>query len=396
VESFEVAIVGGGPAGLATGLFLIDAKPALAERVVLLEKEKYPRDKFCGGALGDRADDLLATIGVRVDVPSVDIAGLSIKTQDGEICGRIDHAGRIIRRIEYDHELARIARSRGLRIEEDTKVENLEFDASGVTLTTSRGPLRANAVVGADGVGSVVRRAMGLGAGKYRVQVVELDTEPVESDRPRDLMHFDLTDRNLTGYAWDFPTIVEGKQMVCRGVGHVKLDDRKLDIQAILGRRLTDIGLDIGRYRLKRFAERGFEKHAPYAAPRVALVGEAAGIDATSGEGIAQAIEYGAFAGPYLVEKVAANDFSFRDWVPRLNRTKVGWDLGMREWLAPPFYGPNRARLERHIVMVPEFVTCSLQSFAGKPVSNVRFVGGCVRQALRALSSKVLRGWSGP
>src|SRR5204862_7321132 len=131
----------------------------------LLEKDKYPRDKLCGGALGGRADDFLATIGVRVDVPSVDIAGLSIKTQEGEICGRIDHAGRIIRRIEYDNELARIARSRGLRIEEDTKVEKLEFDASGVTITTPRGPFRANAVVGADGVGSVVRKAIGLGAG---------------------------------------------------------------------------------------------------------------------------------------------------------------------------------------------------------------------------------------
>jgi len=42
MESFEVAIVGGGPAGLATGLFLIDAEPSLAEDIVVLEKEKYP------------------------------------------------------------------------------------------------------------------------------------------------------------------------------------------------------------------------------------------------------------------------------------------------------------------------------------------------------------------
>jgi flavin-dependent dehydrogenase len=394
MDSYEVAIVGGGPAGIATALFLANASPGLTDRIVILEKETYPRDKFCGGALGSRADDLLASIGVRVDVPSVDIAGLSVRTMEGEICERLDRVGRVVRRIEYDHELARIARARGLRIEEGAKVTRLEVGADSVTLQSERGMLRANAVIGADGVGSFVRRAMGIGSGKLRAQVVELDTEPVASDRPRDVLHFDIADRDFTGYAWDFPTVVDGKPLVCRGVYHLKLDDRDVDICAILERRLADIGLEMSRYRLKRFAERGFERHQPYAAPHVALVGEAAGIDALSGEGIAQAIEYGAFAGRYLAERIEASDLSFDDWTTSLGRAKVGYDLRMREWLLPYYFGRHRARIDRHLVMMPEMIICSLEQFAGKPISNLRFAGGVAREAWSALSARVRR-WRG-
>jgi flavin-dependent dehydrogenase len=390
MESYELAIVGGGPAGIATALFLMDASPSLTERIVVLEKETYPRDKFCGGALGARADDLLATIGVRVDVPSVKIAGISVRTQEGEICERLDYIGRVVRRIEYDHELARVARARGLRIDEGAKVDELEVGSSGVTLHTQRGTLRANAVVGADGVGSFVRRAIGLGAGKLRAQVIELDTEPVATDRARDVLHFDVADRGFSGYAWDFPTIVDGEPQVCRGVYHIKLDDHPVDITAILERRLSELGLSIGRYRVKRFSERGFERQLTYAVPRVALVGEAAGIDGLSGEGIAQAIEYGAFAGRYLAEKIAVSDFSFRDWASSLAKAKVGFDLRMRELLMPLYFGSNRARVERHLVLMPEFVTCTLEQFAGKPLSNFKFARAFAQETFRALSTRFL------
>jgi flavin-dependent dehydrogenase len=390
MDSCEVAIVGGGPAGLATALFLANANPELTDRIVVLEKETYPRDKFCGGALGGRADDLLGTIGVRVDVPSVDIAGLSVKTHEGQICERLKHVGRVVRRIEYDHELARIVRARAIRIEEGAKVGRLERDSTGVTLESSRGTLRAKVLIGADGVGSFVRRAIGINAGKLRAQVIELDTEPVDSDPPRDVLHFDIADRDFTGYAWDFPTIVNGRPLVCRGVYHLKLDDREVDIGALLERRLEERGLVMSRYKQKRFAERGFERQLPYAVPRIALVGEAAGIDALSGEGIAQAIEYGAFAGRYLADKIGAGDLSFRDWATSLARAKVGYDLRMREWLLPYYFGKHRASIDRHIVMMPEVIVCSLETFAGQPISNLRFARGVAREAWRTVSSKLL------
>jgi flavin-dependent dehydrogenase len=390
-QTCAIAIVGGGPAGLATALFLADADPHALERIVVLEKESYPRDKICGGAIAARADDLLATIGVRVEVPDVVVDGFSVKSTDVEVCERRGQIGRVVRRIEFDHALARIARVRGVRIEEGARVSQLQRDDHGVTIETARGTFRAQAVVGADGVGSIVRRALGVGAGALRAQVIELDTEPVASDRARDLLHFDIADRGFTGYAWDFPTVVDGKALVCRGVYHLKTGEDEVDIRARLAQRLAQRGLDIENYTQKRFAERGFEPHEPYSAPRALLVGEAAGIDAVTGEGIAQAIEYGACAGRYLAEKLARGDFSFRDWPARLAKSKVGIDLRARHYLLPFYFGRHRGWFERHFTMHPEFVAASVEQFAGRSVSQLTWARATA-SAVWSLASGALRG----
>jgi flavin-dependent dehydrogenase len=393
-QTCEIAIVGGGPAGIATALFLVHADPRSAERIVVLEKERYPRDKFCGGAIGARADELLATIGVRVEVPDVVVDGFSVKSRDADVCERRGRIGRVVRRIEFDHALANVARARGVRIEEGARVSRVDIDASGVTLETARGKFRAQAVVGADGVGSFVRRALGVSTGALRAQVIELDTEAVASDPARDVLHFDISDREFNGYAWDFPTIVGGKALVCRGVYHLMMDDRDTDIRARLAQRLRERGLDIEHYTCKRFAERGFEPHEPYAAPRALLVGEAAGIDAVTGEGIAQAIEYGAVAGRYLADKRASADFSFRDWPQCLAKSKVGTDLRVRHFLLPYYFGRHRAWFERYFTMHPEFVAASVDQFAGRPVSQMTWARATA-SAMWGLASGTLRGLRG-
>jgi flavin-dependent dehydrogenase len=368
----DVVIVGGGPAGLATALFLCHADPSRRGRVVVLEKERYPRDKFCGGGIGARADQALLRIGVSVDVPSVPIDGISVELAHGTMCVRAEPIGRVVRRIEYDHALARAAASRGVCIVEGAQVTGIRVAAEGVAVDSTAGAFRGRILVGADGVGSVVRRAMGLTPGALRAQVIELDTEPVPGDKDRGILHFDLSRGDLTGYAWDFPTLVGGEPLVSRGVYHLKTDERDVDIRALLAARLAERGLDIGRYRIKRFAERGFERHQPYAAPRVLLVGEAAGIDAFTGEGIAQAIGYGAFAGRYLAEKLAYRDFSFTDFTRRLARSDVGVETRIRARILPHFFGPRRAALERFALSSPALVTLGMEHFAGRHLSRLK------------------------
>jgi flavin-dependent dehydrogenase len=371
-DDADVIIVGGGPAGLSTAIFLLHTAPHLRGRVLILEKEHYPRDKFCAGGIGARADRLLASIGIDVDVPSVPIDGVSLKLPDGTVSVREGAVGRVVRRLEYDHALAKIAAARGARIREGAKATAVAVDAQGVTVETSEGTFRGRVLVGADGVGSFVRRAMGLAPGRLRAQVIELDTEEVPGDAARDLLHFDAADGRLTGYAWDFPTLVDGRALVCRGVYHLKLDDTSLDIRAMLAARLAERGLDIGRYTIKRFAERGFDLHEPFAAPRVVLVGEAAGIDGLTGEGIAQAIAYGAFAGPYLAEKLRTADLAFDDFAKRLARSPVGFELSVRARILPYFFGKNRAKVERFLLRTPDFVAMGVQHFAGRRLSPLK------------------------
>src|SRR6185369_9208180 len=102
-------------------------------RVLVLEKEHYPRDKFCAGGIGARADRLLASIGVRVDVPSVPIDGVSLRLPDGTLSVREGAVGRVVRRLEYDHALAKIAADRGAIVHEGAKATGISVDEKGVT-----------------------------------------------------------------------------------------------------------------------------------------------------------------------------------------------------------------------------------------------------------------------
>ena len=348
---FDVVIVGGGPAGTTTAIALAKADPARS--IALLEKASYPREKYCAGALGGRGEKILGELDAMPDVPSVPLEGISFAGAGGGRKECVGPIGRVVRRYEFDHALANTAARRGVTIVENARVEGLHVGHAGVghgvRVVTSGGEFRARVVVGADGVGSVVRKAMGHGAGRIRAQVLEIDTESVPSDLERSLIHFDLTDHSFTGYFWDFPTLVDGQPLQCRGIYRILLDDRPVDLAARLGERLAGMGLDLSRYRHKRFAERGYEPDLSLATRHMMLVGEAAGIDPVTGEGIAQAIEYGALAGPF-VSDVLAGRALLSNWTDVVRRSRLGWDLRKRTRMLPLFFGDLRAPAERFIV----------------------------------------------
>jgi flavin-dependent dehydrogenase len=376
-KAHDLAIVGGGPAGISTALHLVHYAPALAGRVVVLERERYPRDKYCAGAVGRRALRLLERIGVGVSVPSLPIHGVSLRFNGGSVLLREPDLGIVVRRIEFDHALAREAERRGVEVRDGTAVAGIEVDAEGVRVRSSNGTVDAMAVVGADGVGSAVRRSVGLARGRLRAQVIEVDTEPFAGDPARDTLHFDFTSGDLDGYAWDFPTLVGGEAFVCRGVYRIAQPGARAagdgeraagdDVRARLAQYLVSKNSDLSRYRLKRFAERGFEPGEPVSAPRVLLVGEAAGIDIATGEGIAQAIQYGALAGQYLARAFEHRSFGFSDWLGCVTRARLGWQLRQRLWAQERFYGKERALMEGLMLASPAGLRLGMQQFAGKP-----------------------------
>jgi menaquinone-9 beta-reductase len=249
---------------------------------------------------------------------------------------------------------------------------------------------RARAIVGADGVSGVTRRMTGFPRGELRAQVCELDTEAAPGDFSRDTVVFDFETLDLNGYCWDFPTLVAGKELVCRGayvihtMGH---DSPKARMDQYLRAR----GLSLASYKLKQFAERGFEPGADMAKPRVLLAGEAAGIDIATGEGIAQAIEYGMLAGSYLADAFERDNFLFSTWQQTVMRRHLGKQLRIRHLCYRFFYGKHRPRLARMLPKLDMWFRVGVQDFAGAPLSKLAlaqgaaiFLGQLAREGMRA------------
>lgn len=370
----DVIIIGGGPAGLSTALHLQAAAPAT--RLVVLEAERYPREKICAGGIGQRALTILGRLGVEVDCPMVKLDAVAMRIGGAEVVARVPSCGVVVRRVEFDHALARQAMARGIAVRDATPVAGIEVHDDHVRVTTEAGEvLRARAIVGADGVSGVTRRLTGFPRGMLRAQVVELDTGAASGDQPRDTIVFDFEIHDLHGYCWDFPTLVRGQELVCRGayvihnLGH---DSPKARIDQYLRAR----GLSLADYKLKQFAERGFEPGAEIARPRVLLAGEAAGIDIATGEGIAQAIEYGLLAGEYLARALERDNLLFSTWRHHVESRHLGRQLRIRHLAYRAFFSHRRPTLERVLPSLETLFRVGVQDFAGVPMSKLAIAQG--------------------
>lgn len=397
--SDPIVIVGAGPAGSTTALALLRAAPALRGRVLLLDKAAFPRDKFCAGGLGDRGWRWLEQLGAAPEaLPAAPVSAVRLRTPRTDLTARPGpRIGRVIRRQAFDAALVERAVGAGAELHEHTAVVGLVDEGEHVRVETSKGPLRASVVVGADGVGSVVRRVMGLPAGRFRAMVLEVDTPPADGDPPRDTILFDARDAALPGYAWDFPTIVDGASVWCRGVyvlrsevgaGPGSQPADQVDLARWLDAWLGEKGLGLSGLRQKRFAERGWEPRGEVVRGRCLLVGEAAGIDPVTGEGIAQAIEGGARLGAFLAAG-PADAVRLRGWGAALGDSRLGWDLGLRSRLVPAAYGPGRGRTEAFLAGNGALLEAGARHWAGLPIGPALLA----RAALRAASQLPRAAW---
>ncbi len=376
MKQLDLVIIGGGPAGLSTALHLHTIAPHL--KLIVLEAKPYPREKICAGGIGARAFHVLDKIGVTVDCPMVKLDAVAMRIGGQQVVTHVPNCGVVVRRVEFDHALAKVAIARGIEVRDATPVTSIEVFDDYVRVETEAGEvIRARAIIGADGVSGITRRATGFPRSELRAQVVELDTEAASGDFPRDTVVFDFEARDLNGYAWDFPTLVRGEPMVCRGayvIHNMGPDSPKARIDHYLRER----GLRLADYKLKQYAERGFEPGAEIAKPRVLLVGEAAGIDIATGEGIAQAIEYGAFAGGYLARAFERDNLLFSTWGQYVDSHHIGRQLRIRHMCYRAFYGRHRPRMERLLPKLETFFRVGVQDFAGLPLSKLALAQGAV------------------
>lgn len=339
----EILIVGGGPGGLSTALHLHRVAPHLTPRILILEKGHYPRPKLCAGGLTLDAEVILERLGLDVnEVPHADAENIHFDFESKGLNVRVPkrHALRIVRRDEFDNWLADKTRSRGIEIREGITARNVIPDADGVTVETDQGIFRAQVVVGADGSNGITRRCVFPHAPVYTARVLEVLTPSLSGrdggGQGRGLgsayFEFSPVPDNIAGYVWDFPTQVKGRAMRCWGIydTNILADEKRPQLKEPLAQEMSRLGFDLNDYQIKGHPIRWFSPRNQMSAPRVLLVGDAAGADPLFGEGISVALGYGALAAREIQESYQRGEFSFGGYRRRVGRSAMGRALIVR------------------------------------------------------------------
>src|SRR4029453_4505699 len=168
METFDVAIVGGGPAGSSCAAFC--ALGGL--RPLVLEREKFPREKVCGDCLNPSCWGVLQRLGIAESarklphgilntVEFIAIGGqkVIVDLTSGE------ESLRAIKRSLFDALVMSRARDLGAQIHEETTVKGLTRAGHGSDwkIETTDGEIfAARALVGADGRNSTGARLCNL------------------------------------------------------------------------------------------------------------------------------------------------------------------------------------------------------------------------------------------
>lgn len=291
-ERFDVIVVGAGPAG-STAAFRLANEGA---SVLVLDRQRFPRDKPCGGGVTIRGARLLP---FSVD-PVVERVVDRINVTMGHHGPRRDvTAGAplilMTQRRRLDHFLVEQAVAAGAEFRDQARVRTIAVAPDGVRVETESGPIAAEVLVGADGANGVTRAALGAPAPSFAIAL--------EGNLPRGAAGFDDAEYQSAallefdtvpgGYGWIFP-----KGDHCNfGVGGYldegpRLREHLAELCAAHGVPLDELTQVRGhRLPIRRAG-------TPVATARAVLVGDAAGlVDPFSGDGMYEA---------FLSSKIAA------------------------------------------------------------------------------------------
>ena len=281
MERFDTIVVGAGPAGSTAAYRLSKA----GARVLLLDRERFPRDKPCGGGLTYRAVRQLPVSVEPVVEDTVDRFELGLRYER-----RFERGGEgplvlMTQRRRLDAHLAEQAAAVGADFRDGQRATELELEEDGATVRFDGAAARAPVVIGADGVNGLTARALGLVPRLFGVAFegnVSYVHAREERWRGRAVIDLGVVPG---GYAWVFP---KGDHV---NVGVGGWESEGPNLREHLDRACASYGLPAERLEGMRGFRLPMRQTGDSAmSGRAMLVGDAAGlVDPLTGDGMYEA-----------------------------------------------------------------------------------------------------------
>ncbi len=306
-RSWDVVVVGGGPAGASAALGVLAERPGAS--VLVVDRDDFPRDKVCGDGVAPHVLDVLGDLGAGgilddwAPTPALRLSlerpGVAPVVADRSL----ERPGYVVPRSVLDARIVEAAQDHGAVLARARVRSVREHGGAVHVLTTDGRAVSARVAVGADGAGSRTRAGLAPAVSAQRPGTTALALRgyaPVGAGQEgSQVIAFD-PDGPRPAYAWSFDT---GRGVA--NVGYGRLLPRnapeprpsRRTLREGLARLLPGAGdhaTDVAGHLLP------LSTGAPrtLAVGRVLLVGDAASlINPITGEGIYYAVLSGSLAG---------------------------------------------------------------------------------------------------
>ncbi len=322
---YDVLIVGGGPAGASAAFTLQQA----GRRVLVLEKDKLPRYKTCGGAVSRHV--LLQFPFSFEPVIRTGVTAISYGFGDRFTTIPLDDPSLVmVMREEFDDYFLK---QTGAEVCAGMRAVAVEELGGRVQVTTANGEkLEAEHLIAADGANSTVARALGLRKRRVLAGAIEIEALVPPSVLQKFACAPVLIFGELElGYLWIFP---KGDHL---SVGIGALDPKRGELQAALERVMGHYGIPIAGQPRHGHPLPIYRHGGRLNTQCTLLVGDAAGlVDPFTGEGIRFAIQSGRMAAESILGRHTERYTS-------MIRREIGANHLIGTALTPIFYGMPRA-----------------------------------------------------
>lgn len=388
MSRYDAIVVGAGPGGVAAAARLVH-NGIEPDKVLVLERYRFPRPKPCGGGLTGHMDEVMAELGLALEVDHVPSPVARVRFGGFERRVELERPVNVIRREEFDANLVDQLRRRNVEVVEGEGVKGYDVHRDEVVVHTQKGrTLRTRVLIGADGAASVVRKQLLDNEKALPHRLFKMELALPASHRVDSAMLYDFTPMTygLRGYLWVFPVAGD---LINVGVMHYPAYRKSgIELIDILRRGLAELDIELPAKGTRGWPVWGYHPGKRVSGPRVLTVGDAAGIDGLTGEGIAVAMEQAVVAGDAVAAAFRSGNFAFSRYRKQLRRATVGRELALDRWLAWLLYERKNWRRWLSLVLYDPVV---LEMYAAR-VSGSQVLADKKPQLYAALMRHMFRG----